>query len=168
MKIIEALKKIKANKEKITDLQAKIAANSAKLNIETSAYPDPRKQISEWAQACDDLVKDNVELLIRIQKTNLATTVPIVLDGRSVTKTIAEWVWRRREYANVDLKTYQMMTDRGLREGQGNSSTGIAVELKIERHYDPIERDKKIALYRSEPHEIDAALEVINAVTDLL
>lgn len=168
MKIIEALKKIKANKEKIADLQAKIQANSAKLNIETSPYPDPKSQIKEWAQACDDLSKDNIELLIRIQKTNLVTSVPITFDGKTVTKTIAEWVWRRREYAQSDLKTYSVMTDRNLREGHSQSSTGIAVELKIERHYDPIERDKKIALYRSEPHEIDAALEVVNAVTDLV
>ncbi len=60
------------------------------------------------------------------------------------------------------------MTDRGLQEGKVNTSTTVPLELKLVRNYDPEARDKKIAEYRGEKHEIDAALEVVNAVTDLV
>jgi hypothetical protein len=40
--------------------------------------------------------------------------------------------------------------------------------VKVVRHFDPVKRDRMAAMYKSEPHEIDAALEVINAVTDLI
>jgi hypothetical protein len=36
------------------------------------------------------------------------------------------------------------------------------------RNYNPKRRDEKMAEYQGEPHEIDATLEVINAVTDLI
>ena len=38
MKIIEAMKQIKLNKEKINDLQSKVRANSAHLNIHKPEY----------------------------------------------------------------------------------------------------------------------------------
>jgi len=45
---------------------------------------------------------------------------------------------------------------------------GTPIEVKLVRNYNPERRDKKLAEYQSEPHEIDATLEVTNAVTDLL
>jgi hypothetical protein len=61
-----------------------------------------------------------------------------------------------------------MLSDRGLKEGLIKNSQGETVEVKIVRYFDPAERDKKVAMFKSEPHEIDAALEVVNAVTDLI
>lgn len=169
MKIIEAMKRVKANKEKIADLQNRIGSVSAHLSHETPVYgPETREKIKEWAQSCDDLTKENVRLLTAIGRTNLATDVGITIGDRSVVKSIAEWIWRRREYAALDMATWQKMTDRGLREGQAQSSTGINLDIKLVRNYDPELRDKRIAEYKSEPHEIDAALEVVNAVTDLI
>jgi len=168
MKIIEAMKKIKANKEKIVDLQEKIKGNSANLSFETPLYPDPKEKITGWAQAAEDIGQENIRLLVAIQRTNLATQVTIELGGVSVTKNIAEWVWRRRDYAKVDLGTWSMMTDRNLKEGQAQSSVGTPLEVKIVRHYDPTLRDTKKALYAGEPHQIDSALEVVNATTDLM
>ena len=109
-----------------------------------------------------------MRLLTAISRTNVQTNVTITLGGRAVTKSIAEWIWRRREYALIDLKTWQSMGDRGLKEGVMNSSTGVPLEVKIIRNYDPELRDKRVAEYKGEPHEIDSALEVINAVTDLV
>ena len=103
-----------------------------------------------------------------IARRNLATSVTIELGGKSVTKTIAEWVWRRREYAKLDLLTFSKLTDRGLKEGQGQTSTGLPFEVKLVRHYDPSQRDAAMAMYQAEPHQIDAALEVVNATTELL
>lgn len=169
MKLIEAMKRVKQNKEKIADLQAKIAGHCANLSHETPVYgTETPTKIREWLQGCTDLSQDNVQLLVAIQRTNLATAVTVTLGDTAVTKRIAEWVWRRREYAALDLATWSKLTDRGLKEGQANTSTGQPFELKIVRHFDPVQRDTKLALYKSEPHEIDAALEIINAITDLI
>lgn len=169
MKIIEAMKRIKANKEKASDLQQKIAAVCANLSHETPIYgTETAKKCAEWAQSCDDLSRENIRLLCAIQRTNIATPVAIEIGGKSVTKSIAEWVWRRREYAQSDYNTWAKFTDRGLKEGFMQSSTGTPTEVKIVRHFDPIKRDEMLAMYRAEPHEIDATLEVVNATTDLV
>lgn len=169
MKLIEAMKRVKSNKEKITDLQSKIATHCANLTLETPLYGvETGDKVTSWAQSCCDLTQENIRLLCAIQRTNIATTVTITLGEKSVTKSIAEWIWRRREYAALDLKTYQSMNDRNLKEGMAPSSTGIPVEVKIVRHYDPVKRDTAVAMFKSEPHEIDSTLEVINAITDLI
>ena len=169
MKIIEAMKRVKANKEKIADLQQKIAQYCANLSFETLVYgADTTNKVREWLQSCTDVSQENIRLLTAIQRTNSATQVPITLGDKTVVKSIAEWVWRRREYAALDLKTWQMLTDRNLKEGMGQNSQGSPVEVKIVRHFDPVQRDKMLAMFKSEPHEIDAALEVVNAVTDLV
>lgn len=169
MKIIEAMKKVKQNKEKIADLQNKISLVCANLSHETPLYgAETGTKVRDWLQSCQDLSQENVKLLCSIARTNLATSVTIELGGKSVTKTIAEWVWRRREYAKLDLLTFSKLTDRGLKEGQGNTSTGVPFEVKIVRHYDPSQRDAAMAMYQAEPHQIDATLEVVNATTDLV
>jgi hypothetical protein len=51
-----------------------------------------------------------------------------------------------------------------------NSSVpgGAAIAVTIVRNYDPERRDKKLAEYQAEPHEIDATPEVTNAATDVI
>lgn len=169
MKIIEAMKRVKLNDEKIADLQNKIAGVSANLTLETPLYGDQTAtHIKEWLQSCEDIGRENIRLLVAIQRTNIGTSVTIEIGGKTVTKTIAEWVWRRRRYAELDRLTWSKLTDRGLKEGTGQSSTGVPVEIKIQRHYDPLARDAKLAEYRAEPHQIDASLEIVNATTDLI
>lgn len=168
MKIIEGMKRIKMNDEKVADLQAKIAQNSAALTIETPLYEDAKAKVREWLQSCQDLSQESVRLLIAIQRTNLATQVTIELGGKQVTKSIAEWVWRRRKFAAVDLTTFSKLTDRHLKEGFSAGPTGGQIEMKIVRNYDPADRDKIMAMYREEPSKIDSTLEVVNATTDLL
>lgn len=169
MKIVEAMKRVKSNKEKIADLQAKVAQFCANLNFETPTYgAETPNKIREWLQSCNDLTQENVRLLCAIQRTNMTTLVTVSLGEKVVTKSIAELVWRRREYAAIDLNTWAKLTDRNLKEGTGQNSSGTPVEVKIIRHFDPEQRDKKMAEFKSEPHEIDAALEVVNAVTDLV
>lgn len=169
MKIIEAMKRIKANKEKIADLQQKIRTHAANLSFETPVYGgEAREKIKEWVQSACDTAKENVRLLTAIARTNLRTEVTIELGEARVTKTITEWVWRRREYAATDLAIFQCLNDRGLKEGHLPQSTGTPMEVKIVRHYDPEHRDKWLAIFSREPHDIDAALEVVNATTDLI
>jgi len=170
-KIIEAMKRIKSNKEKIADLQARIAEVSAHLSHETPKYgtqTETTASIREWSQSIHDTIQENIRLLTAISRTNLETMATITINDRSVTQSLARWIWRRREYAALDLITWQKMTDRNLKEGMMPSSTGIPQPVTIVRNYDPNERDRKIAEYKSEAHEIDATLEVINAVTDLI
>ncbi len=169
MKIIEAMKRVKANKEKIADLQVKVGQFCATLNFETLTYgAETPQKIRDWMQSCTDLTQENVRLLCAIQRTNMATTASVMLGDRTVAKSIAEWIWRRREYAALDLKTWSSLTDRNLREGTGQNSSGTPIDVRIVRHFDPVRRDEMVAMYKSEPHEIDATLEVVNAVTDLI
>lgn len=171
MKIIEAMKRIKENKEKIVDLQSKISQYHVNMSYETPVYGnDTKAKIDGWLQSAHDIVLDNVKLLTQIGKTNLATQVTITLGDKPLTKSIAEWVWRRREYAQIDFNTWAKLNDRGLKDQLAAATTPGAEPTKITvvRHYDPSNRDFFVAMYKSEPHQIDAALEVINAVTDLI
>lgn len=168
MKIIEAMKRVKMNEEKITDLHQKIAQAAAQLSIETPLYENQKGKVREWLQSCEDISQENIRLLIAIQRTNLATSVTIELGTKQVTKTIAEWVWRRRKYATLDLQTWQKLTDKGIKEGVTQGPGGSAIEVKLVRHYDPELRDARLTLYREEPHVIDSVLEIVNATTDLV
>ena len=58
--------------------------------------------------------------------------------------------------------------EQGMREGILQTSTGEQQQVKIRRYYDPANRDEHLEQYRSEPNKIDATLEVVNAVTDLV
>lgn len=171
MKIIEAMKRVKNNEEKVTDLQNKIASCSANLSYETPIYGDEtKKKLLEFAQSCEDISQENVRLLCAIQRTNLQTKVTIEVGGKQVTKTVAEWVWRRRKYSKLDHNTWFQFNDRGLKSKEGiiNTSTGSPMEIKLIKHYDIDTVDNKRELYRSENHIIDSNLEIINATTDLI
>jgi len=168
MKLIEALKQIKDLQKKAEDLRKKVMLHSAYLDYETPVYPDQKKQVREWIQAHSDILKRIMSLRIAIQKTNLVTDVTIEIGGKSVTKTIAEWVHRRRDLAIEDLTMWKGLTDRGLKEGTVKSSSEQPMQVKIVRCYDPSERDSMIDILTTEPSVIDARLEVVNAVTDLI
>lgn len=163
MKIIEAMKRVKQNEEKINALQARINAASVSANgLETS------KRIEKWMQSCNELRQENVKLLCAIHKTNAATKVPIEIGGRIITKSIVEWLWRRRRYTGTDSATWSRMTDRAWKESNGRSSPEERSPIRIDRYYDPMQSTGIMAVYRSEPHLIDAALEGINATTELI
>jgi gas vesicle protein len=169
MKLIEALKKIKNLQEKADDLKSKVHTYCADQSHETPTYGDNQKeQIKEWIQSYEDTLKEILRLRVAIQKTNLQTPVTIELGGKAVTKSISEWIHRRRDFADRSLQLWKGIGDRGLREGNIKTSTGEMQEVKIRRYYEPRERDEKVELYRSEPTIIDSVLEVKNAVTDLI
>lgn len=169
MKIIEAMKKVKDLLRKAEDLRGKVSLNSAHMNFETPTYGEKQAaQVAEWLQAHEDILSEILRLRVAIQRTNLAVKVPIELGGRNVTKTIAEWIHRRRDLAKLDVEAWSKLTDKNLKEGRGVNTLGEPIEIRITRNFDPATRDKKIELYRSEPSTIDAALEVVNAVTDII
>jgi hypothetical protein len=169
MKLIQAMKKLKDLNAKAEDLRKKISLNCADLTIETSTYPDQRRQVSEWLQGHSDVLKEILHLRISIQRTNISTEVSVELGGKHVTKSIAAWIHRRRDLAKLDLASWTMLTDRNLKEQNIQTAPGAPVtEVRIRRYYDPAERDAKMETYRTEPSVIDATLETVNAVTDLI
>jgi hypothetical protein len=170
MKIIEAMKKIKDLQRKCDDLKDKVKAYCADLDCETATYPDQRRQISEWLQSHSDICKEISHLRLSITKTNVETQVTIMIDNRAVTKSICEWIHRRKDLANSEEAMWRGLTDKNLKEDYKTKLTPNAPETVVKRrlYFDPVERDKKVALYRSEPFLIDAALEVTNATTDLV
>jgi len=168
MKIIEALKKIKELQKKADDLKDKVSRNCAHLDYETPAYQNQGQQITEWLQAHGDVIKEILRLRIAIQCTNLSVAVEIELGGKFVKKSIAEWIHRRRDLADNERRMWSKLTDRGLKEGKFKQSTDVPMDVKIVRYYKAEERDKKVELYMCEPNVIDARLETVNAVTDLI
>ena len=168
MKLIEALKKQKDLAIKAEDLRTKIGQHSADLNFETPVYEDQKSQVASWLQAHSDILKEMLRLRIAVQRTNLATNVTIDLAGKSVTHSIAEWIHRRKDFAPAEAAAYAKLTDRNLKEGVAQQSSGATIDVKIRRYYDAKTRDENIAKYKSEPHVIDSTLEVTNAVTDLI
>lgn len=168
VKIIEAMKRIKHLQEKAADLRAKVAQYCADVDFETAAYPDQKGQIDEWLQSHADTVQEIAGLRVAISRTNLATSVTIELGNKQVTKTLAEWIHRRKDLAKLDFDMWSKLGDRNLKEGVIQSTTGGTVQVKIRRYFDPKKRDEMMAIYKSEPAIIDGHLEVTNAVTDLV
>ena len=168
MKLIEAMKLIKELQIKREDLVKKVGQYCSDLDFETQLYTDTKRQVQEWIQAHSDVCKEILKLRTAIQRTNIATKVTVELGGKAVVKTIAEWIHRRRDLAGFELAMWSALGDRGLKEQQVQTAPGGPVtQIKIRRHFDPIERDNKIELYRSEPSVIDRTLEVVNATTEL-
>lgn len=170
MKLIEALKKIKELQRKADDIAEKIGKYCVDYDCETPVYPDQRKQIEQWLQAHGDIVKEILHLRVSIQRTNLVTNVTMELGNTFVTKTIAEWIHRRKDLASLQEKAWHKLTDKGLQPESKVKLTPTTPEqiVRIRRYFDPQERDTKIELYRNEPAIIDRTLEVVNAVTDLI
>jgi len=162
------MKKLKDLAIKAEDLRKKVAQHCADLTIETAVYPDQRSKVSEWLQVHEDVLKEILRLRVAIQRTNIATPVVIELEGKQVTKSIAEWIHRRRDLSKFSLAAWSNLGDRGLKEQNVQTSPGGPVtEVRVRRYYDPAERDRRMEAYRSEPSVIDATLEIVNATTDL-
>lgn len=168
MKLIEALKKVKSDREKIGDLVIKIRKHSARMESHRPEYSKPDAQVDEWIQGIFDTQKNISALLTRIQKTNLQTNVTIEIGGNQVVKTISEWIVRRREGVDFEILAYKSLTNMGLKPCQINDEEGNAKIDQVVLHFDAKKRDEKLSILVEEKHLIDSALEIINATTDLV
>ena len=170
MKIIEALKAVKANREKITDLQMLIAKNAAHMESQngSTAYNDPKKKIKVWVQSIHDTLLENARLLTQIQKTNLNTLVSIEMpSGVTVEKSISEWIVRRREGVDTEILTYQAMR-HSLKQQAIQSQDGTIKVDQVVVNYSTEDRDTKMMELSREKSLIDGKLEIVNATTELL
>lgn len=173
MKLIQAMKKLKDLAVKAEDLRKKVGIYCADLTIETAQYPDQKRQVAEWIQAHHDILKEMLKLRFQIARTNLATQVTMEFAGKQAgihaTKTLAEWIHRRRDLAKFEMEMWSRLTDRNLKEQNVQTTPGgVVTEVRIRRYFDPAERDAMVEMFRQEPQVIDATLETVNAVTDLL
>lgn len=168
MKLIEALKKAKDLARKHADIVQKISQYCADMDFEQPVYPDQKGQITAWLQSCADISQEIGKLKYQIQVTNVQTKVPIVIGDNTITKSIAEWIVRRKELAGYDSTAWQALTNRNLKAGRVQQTSGAPLDVKPRLYFDPVLRDKKVEEFRSEPSLIDARLEVINATTDLI
>lgn len=168
MKIIEAMKDAKAQDRKVDDLKKKIRKYCADLDVEDPVYEKQEQKVKEWIQSACDSVKEGMRLRIAIQKTNLATEVTIRLGDKEVTKTIAEWILRRRMYADQECSIWNSLNADHLTSGKMKTSTGDVIDVKRRLYFNPEEKDKKVEIYSEEPQTIDRTLEVVNATTDLI
>lgn len=176
MKLIEGLKEVKHTLRKMEDLRKKIGTFCADLDCMQSSYGTPeeqRKKVSEWLQAHNDLALNLTSLKKSIQKTNLETQVPIKIGELTVSRSITEWVIRRREIVDLQIAAYNALSDRGLGE-RGLRAMGNLEESKkfqtarVRFYFDASERDKMMDLLKGEKESIDKTLEISNAVTTLL
>jgi hypothetical protein len=168
VKIIEGMKKLKDLAIKAEDLRKKVAQHCANYNFESTEYPDPKAQIASWIQAHHDILKEILRIRVAIQQTNLATPVSIELGGKHVKLSIAAWIHRRRDLAKLEMSMWEKLGDKGLKDMKGSNSLGTQVDVTVVRHFDPKERDAHMDMFRSEASVIDATLETVNAVTDLI
>lgn len=168
MKIIEALKKTKDLERKARDLVEKIRNHCSDMDYETAVYGHQTEQISKWMQAHKDIIQEIGRLKFCIQKTNVMTPVTIVLNGNDVTKSIAEWIFRRKTLAGLEKQSWAALSNRGLKDLRLQQSQGQIVEAKVRYYYDPREKDRMMDMLDSEPSLIDSKLEMVNAITDLI
>jgi len=170
MKIIEALKQLKDLERKADDLQKKVMDHTAIMDFEDPVYKDQHKKVRSWIDAFHGIQEEILRLHCAIQVTNLQTPVEIkISDAKAKTRTIAEWVIRRRKTAKREFNFWAHVNDRGLVTKpivkKGQTEPEIA---KVIRFYDPEERDTMVERLRAEDAAIDAALEIVNAKTDLI
>lgn len=171
MKLIEALKALKRLNVKLDDLKTKIKTHCAHSSIEQPEYGgEQRQRVQEWIDSYHDTCKEILRLRVAIQRTNLSTPVTIEIGDNKITRSIAEWIHRRRDLAKSEADMWKVLNDRHVRQGQVPSDRpdGKVIEIKSVVYYDPMMRDRKVSEYTDEPSLIDAQLEITNAVTDLI
>lgn len=170
MKVIEALKRIKSNRDKVNDLIEKISSNSARLSSQTSPYGDEataKAQVQSWIDSVRSILRENEVLANRVHRTNVATPITVELGGKQVTKSIDEWLTRRKDGVDLEQYMWASIGDRGLKETLVTNPDGTTSHVTLVRHYDVKQRDENKSVMLTEKSDIDAALEIANATVDL-
>ncbi len=168
MKIIEALKQVKDLDRKTKDILDKIQKYCADMDYETPVYQDQRAQVSQWLQSYRDLCREQGRLKYCLSRTNVNTKVTIIIENNEVTRSITEWIERRKTLCKTERQAYAALTNRGLKDMRTQQSAGQIIECKVRYYYDPLLRDHMMDILGAEPALIDSKLEIINATTDLM
>lgn len=174
MKLIEAMKQQKHTLRKMEDLRKKIAMYCADLDCMQPTYgtaEEQKKKVGEWLQMHHDLALELTNIKRKIQLTNLNTPVEIKVGDNTITRSIAEWVIRRREIIDLEVQSYSILTDKGLADRSMLMRSGVSDDkvrqARVRFYFDASERDKNIETLKTEKESIDKALEIANATTEL-
>ena len=159
----------------INDLRSKILQNCVRMDYENPQYKNPEAQINEWIQSAVDRLQFRARLLERIAVTNASTMVTLVIGGKSVKKSLSQWIVRKgRHEAGMiggighERQILMSLTDRGLKDGHLNASSGNPTPTKVVRHFDPAARDLWLTQLMEEEASIKQALELVNATTYII
>jgi hypothetical protein len=171
--LIEALKKRKFLVKKAEDYIKLVRDNCAIPSTEKPKFgteDEQRIQIQAWIQGHSDILKEISKLNIAIQKTNLDTNLTIQLQGKAVTKCLSEWILRARELSSLEMRMWDCITDRSIKETliPGPTRESQPIEVKIIRFYDPKLREVQRMALLEEPSIVTGSLEIANATTTLI
>lgn len=175
MRLIEAMKSVKHTLRKMEDLKKKVSMYCADLDCMQPTYGDAneqKKKVSEWLQMYHDLALKLTEIKRDIQNTNLNTPVTIKVGDDPVTRSIAEWVIRRREIIDLEVALYSVLSDRGLADKSLMTRSMLednkVKNARVRFYFDASERDKRLETLKTEKESIDTTLETINATTEVI
>lgn len=171
MKVAEALKRIKALREKASDLRKKVQTISAHMSSQKTDYDKPKEQVATWIQMHTDTVSELGILLRQLVQTNLKTQVSISIKDKVKTMSLLDWNYRRKELNQLDQLMQAMLTNKNLRiqvikPDPKDSSKDIPDQVVL--NFDPVERDNRMDYLREEIVQINSSLETVNATTDLI
>jgi hypothetical protein len=160
MKLIEALRGVSTLKHKQDSIIDKLRDNACLLSTVSPEYGDEQKKmILQWLEDVRVLGQEISSLAIRIQKTNLITMLTIEVKGIEKTRSLAEWILRRRTLRVVELRAWSQLDPRKLVETD---------TVKVIRYYDPQVRDQAVDRLMDEGPIIDAQIELVNGQTELI
>ena len=172
MKIIEAMKELKLIEKKIVKNTEAIALYSSGFDVEKPAFETEAKQrdeVQSLVQSNEDLLKRYAMLKAAIDKTNLVTTVSLM----GTDYTIHNLLVLKRKAGELLKKTYMSlntssadMRKNALISGY-NRGDNAKVPVVI-RYFDEKKRNEKLNNIDNFLSAIDARLEVVNAVTNLV
>ena len=131
---------------------------------------DQRKHMDLLGNQYAAKVLEIGQLKYRIQKTNAFTLAQIRIGNNYIKMTVAEWIVRRQELADLEALNWTVLTNRGLTALSVPPSTpgGQSSTIGVRLYYDQAFRDAKVAEFTSEPSLIDQTLGTVNNMTPLM
>lgn len=171
MKIIEALKRLPVIEKRIGKQIGLIAQHSAIIDTGDTEYPfgtleEQTKEVASMVQSVNDLVKERAQLRKRLAMTNATVLVKI----GDYQRTITEWIEYRQSGFGYVIQALQAQSIQEAENRVRNGQIAINTEkgFKTVRFYDELERNEGIEAVENLRDSIDAELEKINAITDLV
>lgn len=169
MMLVEAMKTLRIIEKKMDDNTSDIQRYASQVSTERPYFETEGKQretIKELIQSNVDLMKRYLNLKMRIEYTNLMTTVE--MDGEKYT--ISELLVIQRKLAMIMFATYNSLNDN---EGRSRlrhvpvPQTG-GDQPHVVRFYKEEDKREQKRKWQDLMNNITTRLEVINATTPLL
>lgn len=171
MKIIEAMKELRIIEKKMQRNIKSIGEYSSSLSIYSNIFgsaPKQQKEVKEYIQSSEDLLKMYLKLKQAIEKTNLEIVVEI--EGKKYS--ISELLVLKRKLAKVMEETFGALSDQKAKVDLENMNVRMVdkegKEPTVIRYYDEKYKNEGMKKWRDLYDTIDSKLEIVNATTDLV